>query len=178
YLRRYGFQARTIIDVGVLDGTPFLYDAFPDRHFVLIDPLEESRALTARFWAQLDHDFHLCALGAVPGEIELEIDPARLARTSGDRRISTDRARLERRRIPVRPLDAIAADLPGPLGLKIDTKVTNSTSCAGLSGPLPDANSSLPKFPSRNASGTAIAFRRSSSSWPSAASRCIPSSAG
>ncbi|MEM7644464.1 MAG: FkbM family methyltransferase [Pseudomonadota bacterium] len=122
YLRRYGFQAQTIIDVGVLDGTPFLYDAFPDRRFILIDPLEESRAAVARRWAHLDYDFHLCALGATPGQMALETDPARLTRTSGARRISGDGALLERRRIPVRPLDAIVAGLSGPFGLKIDTE--------------------------------------------------------
>ena len=41
-LKRFGFEARTIFDVGVDTGTPLIYDAFPDAHFVLIDPVSES----------------------------------------------------------------------------------------------------------------------------------------
>lgn len=41
YLRRHGFAPRTIIDVGVGQGTPDLYNAFPQAYLVLVEPLAE-----------------------------------------------------------------------------------------------------------------------------------------
>ncbi|SFJ67159.1 FkbM family methyltransferase [Jannaschia pohangensis] len=121
YLRRYDFTAPVIIDVGVLNGTPFLYDAFPDRKFLLIDPLEESRAAVTAAWSKLDFDFHVTALGARKGSVELELEPGRLARTSGGRRIDAVEV-LERRKVPVSRLDTITDGIEGPFGLKIDTE--------------------------------------------------------
>ena len=121
-LRRYGFAAPTIIDVGVMAGTPFLYDAWPDRRFVLVDPLEESRAAVAERWPALDHAFHLTALGAEPGSVEMDVVPGRLALSSPSARLDAAAGTVERRRVDVVPLDAIADPLPGPFGLKIDTE--------------------------------------------------------
>ncbi|WGH77184.1 FkbM family methyltransferase [Jannaschia ovalis] len=121
YFRRYGFEAHTIIDVGVLNGTPFLYDCFPDRHFVMIDPLEESRAAVAENWGHLDHEFHVCALGAQPGLMELQVEAGRLARSSFRARRDGGTP-AERRRVQVRRLDDLVASHAGPLGLKIDTE--------------------------------------------------------
>lgn len=122
YLSGYGFEAPTIIDVGVLAGTPFLYDAFPKAKFILIDALEESRAAIEDAWTgKIDYDFHVTALGAAPGTLELELEPKRLARTSGQRR--TDNVEgLVHRQVPVTTLDAITLMLDGPFGLKIDTE--------------------------------------------------------
>lgn len=41
-LDRYGLRPRTVIDVGVAEGTPWLYEAWPDAALVLIDPSRES----------------------------------------------------------------------------------------------------------------------------------------
>lgn len=121
YLRRYGFEAKTIIDVGVLNGTPFLYDAFPERKFVLVDPLKESKETVDDLWGGLDYDFHVTALGARKGTIELDIEPGRLARsTPGQRLGAVDLA--EKRRVNVTRLDTITEGLEGPFGLKIDTE--------------------------------------------------------
>lgn len=124
YLRRYGFNARTIIDVGVLNGTPFLYDAWPDRKFILIDPLEESRSAVADLWAGLDYDFHVTALGPRKGTVELDIEPARLARSTPSTRLdaAAEDALIEKRVVDVVRLDSITDGMPGPFGLKIDTE--------------------------------------------------------
>lgn len=122
YVAGYGFEAPTIIDVGVLNGTPFLYEAFPKAKFILIDALEESRAAVAKAWSgKIDYDFHVTALGRTPGVLELELDPKRLARTSGQRR-TEDVPGLIHRDVPVTTLDAITMMLEGPFGLKIDTE--------------------------------------------------------
>ena len=121
YFRRFGFEAPTIIDVGVLTGTPFLYDAFPDRRFVLIDPLEECAASVARRWPGLDREVHVTALGAEAGTLELHLDRVRPARTSAHAR-NDEAVAPARRVVPVRRLDDITAPLDGPFGLKIDTE--------------------------------------------------------
>ncbi|MCK0168610.1 FkbM family methyltransferase [Jannaschia sp. S6380] len=135
YFRGYGFEAPTIIDVGVLNGTPFLYDAFPDREFILVDPLEESRAAVADLWGGLNYSFHVVALGARKGRIEMEIDPRRLARTSGSRRLDGD-AVLTRREVDVVRLDSLTEGLPGPFGLKIDTEGQELAVLAGATRTL------------------------------------------
>jgi FkbM family methyltransferase len=123
YMRRFHFTAPTIIDVGVLTGTPFLYDAWPDRKFILVDPLEESRAAVADLWGGLNYDFHVTALGKEHGSVCMELDPARLTRSSLGRRAGLpDVLQIERRDVAVVPIDSITDPLPGPFGLKIDTE--------------------------------------------------------
>ena len=121
YLRRYGFEAPVIIDVGVLNGTPWLYDAYPDRKFILVDPLEESRVAVADLWGGLDYDFHVTALGSRKGSVEMDIEPTRLARSTPGHRFDAA-AVIEKRRVDVVRLDSITDGLSGPFGLKIDTE--------------------------------------------------------
>lgn len=40
-MRQQGFQPHTVMDVGVADGTPDLYEAFPHAKHVLVEPLED-----------------------------------------------------------------------------------------------------------------------------------------
>jgi FkbM family methyltransferase len=124
YFTRYGFSSKTIIDVGVLDGTPFLYDSFPDAKFILVDPLEESRdAVAARWSERIDFEFHVCGVGEKQGELELTIPAGRPAMStfSGDRNDGGTTA-SEVRRVPMRKLDDLLKGLDGPFGLKIDTE--------------------------------------------------------
>lgn len=124
YFRGYRFGAKTIIDVGVLSGTPFLYDTFPDSKFVLIDPLEESRAsIEQRYAGKIDYDFHLMGAGSKAGIIELAVTPGSMAKASSNRRVEdavSDHQQI--RKIPVKQLDVIVKDYSGPFGLKIDTE--------------------------------------------------------
>ncbi len=38
-LRKLGFYPQTVIDAGVANGTPWLYEAFPDAYFYLFEPV-------------------------------------------------------------------------------------------------------------------------------------------
>lgn len=40
-LRYLGMRPATVIDIGVADGTPELYETFPDAAYLLVDPLEQ-----------------------------------------------------------------------------------------------------------------------------------------
>lgn len=47
-VRDTGFRPTTIIDVGVADGTPELYDTFPEARLILVEPLVEYEAALKR----------------------------------------------------------------------------------------------------------------------------------
>ena len=54
YVKSRGFQPQTVFDVGVGNGTPWLYGAFPDAHFVLIEPQVEFEPSLKRICDQQD----------------------------------------------------------------------------------------------------------------------------
>ena len=73
YLKGYGFSPDVVFDVGVHDGTPWLYKSFADARFVLIDP-QPGCGDVVRASGQLeDFDFHAVALGAEAGTATLNV---------------------------------------------------------------------------------------------------------
>jgi FkbM family methyltransferase len=124
YLRRFQFRARTIFDVGVGDGTPELYRLFPDRRFVLIDPLPRAREEVASRFPGLDFAFYPVALGATAGTAVLNVTTAAAKAGIPARTALTADVIAEHRPVPVTTLDAIAAEgaFPTPFGLKLDTE--------------------------------------------------------
>ena len=69
YLARFGNFA-TVIDVGVGFGTDELYEAFPDAHFVLVEPVAEYRATLARIASRYRTTIVPKAVGEQPGRLE------------------------------------------------------------------------------------------------------------
>jgi FkbM family methyltransferase len=120
YLQSLGFQAQTIFDIGVRRGTPQLYDAFPDRDFILVDPQKGGRTL-------LQHQpkrfrFVNKGLGSKPGTLFLNENAAMssfLERTPLT--AAPIKATYE---VEITTLDDLIATMPSkrPLGLKIDTE--------------------------------------------------------
>jgi FkbM family methyltransferase len=126
-LRKAGFAPATLIDVGVARGTPNLYDAFPDAHLVLIEPLREFEDDLGRICRRRGGEYVLTAVGAGPGRAVINVDPEMLYESSLLRNAwnPPDREQaLERREIEVTTLDALLAERQwnGPFGLKIDTE--------------------------------------------------------
>lgn len=72
-LKRHGFSAATVFDIGVGYGTFPLYRAFPDAHYHLIDPARESLAYMRRLSGRLRCEVHSIALGDRDGESALEV---------------------------------------------------------------------------------------------------------
>ena len=127
HLRAYGFAPDLVIDVGVDGGTPFLYRAFPDTPFLLVDPRTESRDAVAAGDPPQRYDFAVTALGPAPGEAELRIPltaKGEVGAMAGMRARTDSMAtgQVELRRVPVVTLDSLTEDRPGRLGLKIDTE--------------------------------------------------------
>ena len=121
-LVRLGFEPKTIIDVGAADGTPGLYDYFPDADLLLIDPLEEHMpALREIGRKHARAKITLGAAGAAPGEIAINVYPNRLTGSS----CMVDPCGIgSARRVPMITLDGecAARGLRAPYLIKVDTQ--------------------------------------------------------
>ncbi|MGB0904104.1 MAG: FkbM family methyltransferase, partial [Mangrovicoccus sp.] len=125
-----GLAPREIIDAGVMKGTPWLYDSFPEAKFYLVEPQKG-------MLNKLEHqpkDF-VCipaALGTKPGTATLQVDRAKsslLARTDltkGDVEKSYE--------VSITTLDRIISgrDLQGPVGIKLDIEGYELEALKGL----------------------------------------------
>lgn len=128
-LQEYGFDPDIVFDIGVDFGTPELYDAFPDRKFILVDPVAESEAKVEGWRDRIDYDFHCCALGAKSGTLTLNV-PSTEAKARHSRASILEFedgyndifATIEERQVPVKRLDDLSKGLKGTFGLKIDTE--------------------------------------------------------
>jgi len=127
HLAAYGFAPDVVADVGVAEGTPSLYAAWPDALFVLIDPRAEVEEELKDRPAKAA--FHACAVGREDGVLDLRIPVTKGGRTgamAGFREIAGPMGRnvvdIETRRVPVRRLDDVLRDHPGRVGLKVDTE--------------------------------------------------------
>ena len=121
YLRSLGFSVKTVVDVGVNNGTKALYDAFEDCRFVLVDPRRDAEALLQDKPAR--YVFVNKGLAATGGRLILNEQDAgkttfleRTALTA-----SPTNARYEVETITLDDLlDSI--DCVPPIGIKIDTE--------------------------------------------------------
>lgn len=123
YLRRYNFQAKTIVDVGVCGGTDGLYRAFANRHFVLVEPLPEFETQVRKRYPALKADFFNCAAGAVDGEAEFLIHN-KWNWFSGFYSRAGDQSGSTAVPVKVERLDKILSskDYGRPFGVKIDVE--------------------------------------------------------
>lgn len=133
FLRLYGSVApapRTVFDIGVGDGTPWLYEAFPQARFTLVEAVEEFRPAIERILGRYDAECHYCCLGRTEGQAEFRVRKGLLT-GSGLYAVSPDHENLlgepgapeeEIRRVPMRTLDSIARGCPAPYVLKIDVE--------------------------------------------------------
>ena len=130
YFASLKLKCDTIIDVGVHTGTSWLYDAYPDAAFHLIDPLPDRDAV-AQSYPDLATTWHECALGAEKGQQVLQVpvsDGHELRQLATfEERTSQNLRRVKSSEIKevttkVETLDTLFADLPGPIGLKVDVE--------------------------------------------------------
>jgi FkbM family methyltransferase len=131
YLKRLGFNPRTIVDVGVAYGTPYLesrtlYEAFPDSYFILIEPLKEFEPYLQDILKKYKGTYFLTALGARDEHGLINIEPRYLERSSFYRRgaLELSGESLSKRKISLTTLDGLLErqNFYPPFGLKMDTE--------------------------------------------------------
>ena len=119
---------------------PKLYRAFPDARLLLIEPLEEWRALLEEAHTKREVEVVIAAAGDEAGEIEITVHRV-LACSSvlGARR--GDNADTQRRVVPQVRLDDIARDrnLSGPFVVKVDVEGGELQVLDGAPAILPEA---------------------------------------
>ena len=116
--RRAGFEAGGVIDVGVARGTPGLYDAWPEARLLLVDPLVEWEGHLREFAAGRG-SYIIAAAGTKDGPAEMRVHRVpELSSLVGER----DECQTTLRLVEVVTIDAVAAELPGPLVVKVDVE--------------------------------------------------------
>lgn len=123
-------QPRTVFDIGVGRGTPWLYEAFPKAHFVLVEALEDFKPDVDAILKQYDAECHYCCLGKSEGEAEFRVRPGVLTSSglygldAGYRNSwGGSQSQVEQvRRVAMRTLDSLGADVATPAILKIDVE--------------------------------------------------------
>ena len=129
FLRRMvdaGVRPRTVFDIGVGNGTPWLYTAFPQAHFVLIEPQKEFESALQSICRRIDGEYHLVGVGSR----EQNLPIYRLPNSPTGSSFLPPNADTDQRYgaseksgddIHIVPLDTYS-ELPGPFFVKIDTE--------------------------------------------------------
>ena len=129
YRRRVG-TARTVFDIGVGCGTPWLYEGFPDAELILVEPLDRFEREIQAIADSRRAVWHRCALGDRTGEVTMQVPrrvptSASILARSPDWKEITAAARdtdVAERTVPIRTLDEIADGAEGPFVIKLDVE--------------------------------------------------------
>jgi FkbM family methyltransferase len=130
FARRCGVAPETVYDIGVGNGTPWLYDAFPGAKLVLVEALDVFRPEIEEIVRRTGATCHFTALGAERGQARFRV-PSITATSSSIFRRSEDFQLLEQGTqrdtgdrfvdVPIATLDSIATET-GPCVIKIDVE--------------------------------------------------------
>lgn len=124
--RRLGFNPKVIIDIGVGHGTPVLYEAFPDKYFVLIEALSVYEKSINKIFEKYKGQLVNKAAGSKSGKLEIRHDVLKPQMSSfydkTEMASKSDNISIEK--VDVEPLDKIMQEvnIPGRYGLKIDAE--------------------------------------------------------
>jgi FkbM family methyltransferase len=126
-LKKFGFNPKTIIDVGAGSGTTELFKVFPEAYYVLIEPLKEYEQNLQSILKKYKGEYFLTAIGNKTGRIEINVEPGFLERTSikePSKLTLAVKGETVAREIPITTLDALQKkhQFRSPFGLKIDTE--------------------------------------------------------
>jgi FkbM family methyltransferase len=137
-----GISIGTVLDVGVLNGTPELKAHFPDALHVLFEPVAEFLPAIERFYAGVRHEIANVAVSDSTGETMLALtsvvdNPGQIFSHShvAAREVEGKAHRM----VPTTTLDDFIKardDLPGPFFLKIDIDGHELAAVAGAAETL------------------------------------------
>lgn len=133
----YGVAPKTIFDIGVADGTPEIYAAFPDAEYHLFDPARDSLQYMRNIAQQLTATVHNIALGDREGTLTLAERPgggSSVFEEVGEHETPVT-ARYE---VPLRRFDEVVGDFTRPALAKIDVQGAEVLVLKGMANRLSD----------------------------------------
>jgi FkbM family methyltransferase len=105
-----------LIDVGVGEGTQFLYDAFPDASLILVDPIEQVQT-------DREYTFFKCAASNTSGTVLLNVDANSINMHSTYTRSPLTRSTIDYSiEVECNTLDNLIIDKSKTFGLKVDAE--------------------------------------------------------
>lgn len=119
HLNELGFNPKTIVDVGVADGTLELYRHFKSPYLVLVEPMVEFKSSIEAILQRYAGEAHFVAAGAEDGSVEFGVGSD--ASAFHNAKPVLDGA-VSSRTVPSRRLDTIMKNPVGPIMLKIDVE--------------------------------------------------------
>ncbi|MFC1843875.1 FkbM family methyltransferase [Thermodesulfobacteriota bacterium] len=123
-LLEQGFRPKTAIDVGVAEGTPEIYSAFPEAYYLLVEPLSEFEPHLKSILENLKGSYIIAAAGSKAQQIKFNVHHGHLQGSSMYKETMGSQADGEERLVEMVRLDEIIQKrkLQGPYFLKIDVQ--------------------------------------------------------
>lgn len=121
---RLGFTPKTVIDVGVAEGTMELYTSFSDSFFLLIEPLKEFESDLRSILMKYRGTYIIAAAGSKTGEVTFNVHDNHLYGSSLYKEMMGSEADGHEVNVPIIMLDDILKDklLNGPYLIKVDVQ--------------------------------------------------------
>lgn len=137
-LKRYGVAPRTVFDIGVAEGTPDLYAAFPDAEYHLFDPARESLPHMQAIAGRLKATIHSLALGDREGTMTIAVR-SEIGGSSVFEEVGEPEAPVTGRYgVAVRRFDQVVGEFTRPALAKIDVQGAEVMVLKGMEGRLAD----------------------------------------
>ena len=131
-LKSEGLYPKTVFDIGVAYGTPWLYRAFPAAKFHLIDPVRESLPYMQEWASRLNADIHPVGLGQEAGKsiiyVRPEISGSSIFEEQGEITIANSYE------IDIVRLDELISSFERPALVKIDVQGAELSVLRGMAG--------------------------------------------
>ena len=123
HIKKLGLKPATIIDVGAANGTPCLYNIFPDSFHFALEPLVENEAALKELKNKYHLDYVITAIGSYEGQIKFNVHTDHLDGSSSLKEQSPEFDGIERV-VAIHSLNKLCKEykLKGPYLLKIDTQ--------------------------------------------------------
>ncbi|MGI9318891.1 MAG: FkbM family methyltransferase [bacterium] len=122
HLKRMGIEFKSVIDVGVGNGSPTIYQSIPNAQFYLVEPVPAAKPLLKKLEKEIGAKIYNVAAGKEDGSIEFYVHED-VTGSSSYRQIEGEFMDGEKVEVPVRRLDRlIEQKLVRPSLLKIDTQ--------------------------------------------------------
>jgi FkbM family methyltransferase len=137
-----GLNPVTVIDVGAASGTQPLYQAFPDAHFILIEPLEEFAPDLRTVVSRLKKaDYTVGVAASKPGTMTINVHPVLVGSTIYKEEEDSDVNGVERT-VPAVTLNNICADKGArpPYLIKVDTQGAELEVLKGAENIIPETD--------------------------------------